>query len=195
MSTIEIQAQQIASFQGTTVRIRGYVQTVRDLGNLVFLVIRDAEGYVQAVAHNSDVLPLAKTLTPESVVSIEGTVVQQTKKQEQYEISITRLEILAQPVETPPVEISKTNKVDALALTTMLDYRPLTLRSEKARAIFRIEAEFCAAFGEFLRSQRFVEIHSPKIVSTGTEGGADLFAIDYFGSKAFLTRALSSINR
>ena len=51
MSTIEIQAQHIAGFQGTVVRIRGYVQTVRDLGNLVFLVIRDAEGYAQAVAH------------------------------------------------------------------------------------------------------------------------------------------------
>jgi nondiscriminating aspartyl-tRNA synthetase len=71
----------------------------------------------------------------------------------------------------------------------MLDYRPLTLRSEKARAIFRIEAEFCAGFREFLGSQRFVEIHSPKIVSTGTEGGANLFVIDYFGKRAYLAQS------
>ena len=71
----------------------------------------------------------------------------------------------------------------------MLDYRPLTLRSEKARAVFKIEAELCAGFREHLGLERFVEIHSPKIVSTGTEGGANLFSIDYFGKTAYLAQS------
>jgi nondiscriminating aspartyl-tRNA synthetase len=132
---------------------------------------------------------MAKSLTPECVVVLEGTVVAQAKKEGQYEISITKLAVLSRPSVTLPVEISKNNKVDALSLSTMLDYRPLTLRSEKPRAIFKIEAEFCAGFRQFLGSESFTEIHSPKIVSTGTEGGANLFSIDYFGKKAFLAQS------
>jgi len=189
MSTIEIQSHQASAYKGRTVRLKGYVHAVRNMGNLAFVIVRDANGTIQAVADKPEVMKAARELTAESVVSIEGKVIEQPKSAQQVEISIEKLDLLAQPKDTLPVEISKISKVDGLALTTMLDYRPLTLRSEKARAIFRIEAEFCAGFREFLGSQRFVEIHSPKIVSTGTEGGANLFVIDYFGKRAYLAQS------
>jgi len=189
MSTIEIQSNQASAYKGHTVRLKGHVMAVRNMGNLAFIIVRDGDGTIQAVADKPEVMKIARELTAETVVSIEGTVIQQPKAVEQMEISIDRLQVLARPKETLPIEIAKSSKVDGLALTTMLDYRPLTLRSEKARAIFRIEAEFCAGFREFLGSQRFVEIHSPKIVSTGTEGGANLFAIDYFGKRAYLAQS------
>jgi len=188
MNAIQSQTREIPSHQGHSVRVKGYVQAIRDLGNIAFLVIRDAVGTVQAVVEQPEALQLAKTLSQETVVDLEGTVVAQSKNKE-FEISVTRLKILSTPAETLPVEISKTVKVDALALNTMLDYRPITLRNEKARAIFKIEAELCAGFREFLGSERFVEIHSPKIVSTGTEGGANLFPIDYFEKKAYLAQS------
>jgi nondiscriminating aspartyl-tRNA synthetase len=189
MSTIEIQSIQASAYKGRTVRIKGHVNAVRNMGNFAFVIVRDADGLIQAVADKPEVMQVARELTAETVVSIEGTVIEQPKAAQQLEISIEKLQIVAQPKETLPVEINKANKVDGLSLTTMLDYRPLTLRSEKARAIFRIEAEFCAGFREFLGSQRFVEIHSPKIVSTGTEGGANLFVIDYFGKRAYLAQS------
>jgi nondiscriminating aspartyl-tRNA synthetase len=189
MSPIEIQSNQVSTYKGRTVRLRGHVSAVRNMGNFAFVIVRDADGTIQAVADKPEVMQIARELTAETVVSIEGTVIEQPKSAQQLEISIEKLQVISQPKETLPVEIAKANKVDGLALTTMLDYRPLTLRSEKARAIFRIEAEFCAGFREFLGSQRFVEIHSPKIVSTGTEGGANLFVIDYFGKRAYLAQS------
>jgi nondiscriminating aspartyl-tRNA synthetase len=189
MSTAEIQSDQVGSHQGQTIRIKGHVHAVRDLGNLVFLVIRDSSSTVQAVVHQATILVIAKSLAPECVVIVEGSVVVQTKDKEQFEISVTSIEVLSRPATTLPVEISKNSKVDALALSTMLDYRPLTLRSEKPRAIFKIEAEFCAGFREFLSGERFTEIHSPKIVATGTEGGANLFVVEYFGKKAYLAQS------
>jgi nondiscriminating aspartyl-tRNA synthetase len=146
-------------------------------------------GTVQAVVEDSHALQTAKSMSAETVVDVEGTVVAQSAKGTGFEISVSRLDVISTPAQTLPVEISKTSKIDGLALNTMLDYRPLTLRNEKARAIFKIEAEFCAAFREFLGRENFVEIHSPKIVSTGTEGGANLFPIDYFGKKAYLAQS------
>lgn len=88
-----------------------------------------------------------------------------------------------------PVEVSKNKKIEALGITTLLDYRPLTLRNEKVSAIFKLEAALCRGFREFLHDLGFTEIHSPKIVSTGTEGGAQLFPIEYFGKTAYLAQS------
>jgi nondiscriminating aspartyl-tRNA synthetase len=83
--------------------------------------------------------------------------------------------------------------MSGLSLPTMLDYRPLTLRAPSVRAIFEIEAEICSAFREHLSKLEpggpFVEINSPKLVSTGTEGGAQLFKLEYFGKTAYLAQS------
>jgi nondiscriminating aspartyl-tRNA synthetase len=185
----EIQISEIASHQGKRVGVKGHIHAIRDLGNICFLVIRDGGGTIQAVAHEPGVVSQVKGLTPETVIIAEGTLVAQSKAPQQLELSLTSVEVISKPVAALPVEISKPGRVDALGLSTMLDYRPLTLRSEKARAVFKIEAAFCAAFREFLTRERFVEIHSPKLVSTGTEGGANLFSVEYFGKRAYLAQS------
>jgi nondiscriminating aspartyl-tRNA synthetase len=189
MSTVEIQSGAANAHAGQTVRIKGHVQTVRDMGNLVFLVVRDQSATVQAVAESQSVLAPARALSAETPVIIEGTVMEMPRKPGQYEIKVSEIISLSKPAESLPVEISKAQKMESLSLSAMLDYRPLTLRSEKARAVFKLEAALCAAFREFLTKERFVEIHSPKIVSTGTEGGAQLFKIDYFGRTAYLAQS------
>lgn len=189
MSIIETRTDQIHLHAGKTVALRGHVQALRDLGNLVFLVLRDAKGVVQIVAEESIPLQKAKGLLLETPVTITGTVVSHQEKGGKLEINLLDLSVLAAPAEAPPIEIGKQKKMDTLSLSTMLDYRPLTLRNEKVRAIFRIEAALCAAFRQFLNRERFVEIHTPKIVSTGTEGGAQLFTVDYFGKRAYLAQS------
>lgn len=194
MSTTEIQIRQAAQHQFQTtanlVKVRGHVQSVRDLGNLVFLTLRDRTGTLQVVAEQKELVEQCREVTHETPVIAIGKIETQIgREQAASELRLEKLVVLSKSRSVPPVEISKEKKMSTLSLQAMLDYRPLTLRNEKVRAIFKIEAEFCHAFRTYLRSQNFTEIHSPKIVSTGTEGGANLFAIEYFGRKAFLAQS------
>jgi nondiscriminating aspartyl-tRNA synthetase len=188
MTTVEISSSQLSQHTGSTVRIHGHIQSLRDMGNLAFVVIRDMAGAVQLVADEQDVLSVVRQAGTETPVIAEGVVVARPQGQG-FEIQLKELTLLSTPAQSLPVEIGKQSKVDGLALSTMLDYRPLTLRSPKVRSIFKIEAVFCEAFREFLRERQFTEIHSPKIVATGTEGGAQLFKLNYFGREAFLAQS------
>ena len=75
------------------------------------------------------------------------------------------------------------------SLETVLDFRPLTLRNERERAVFRIQDALVRGFTEFLQQQDFVQIHTPKLVSQGAEGGANIFRLDYFGKEAYLAQS------
>ncbi|HEY9793370.1 MAG TPA: aspartate--tRNA(Asn) ligase [Candidatus Obscuribacterales bacterium] len=172
-----------------TVQVRGHVQAIRKLGNLAFLVIRDRSGSIQAVAEHPDVLAVVEQLSAETPVIVTGEIAEHPGNGGGVELHIRELKPMAKTVGSPPVEIAKNKKVDELSISTLLDYRPLTLRNEKVRAIFKIEAAFCRAFRAFLTAEGFTEIHSPKIVATGTEGGAQLFALKYFEKQAFLAQS------
>ncbi|MEI6580089.1 MAG: aspartate--tRNA(Asn) ligase, partial [Eubacteriales bacterium] len=89
--------------------------------------------------------------------------------------------------EQPPVVIN--NKEVAASLETLLDYRPITMRNAKERAIFKIQEGICKGFRDFLINNQFTEIHTPKIVLTGAEGGANIFKLDYFGKEAYLAQS------
>jgi nondiscriminating aspartyl-tRNA synthetase len=184
--TISSQAQLMLK---QTVEVRGHVQNVRRLGNLAFLVVRDRGGTVQVVVETPELLAVVDQLSPETPVALTGEVVEHPGNGGGVELHAHSLTALAQASPPLPVEIGKNKKMDELAITTLLDYRPLTLRNEKVRAIFKIEAALCRGFRQFLTSEGFTEIHSPKIVSTGTEGGAQLFALKYFERQAFLAQS------
>lgn len=192
--------REIEQYVGKQVRLAGFVQACRDLGNICFLKIRDHSGSVQVVVEEGEALDAAKQIRVECPVSVIGVVVQSVDKGtgssvpgkvivRGLEIHATAISAYAELSEPLPVEVHKTNKMDNLSLNTMLNYRPLTVRNEKTLAIFKIESEICQAYRNFLLAQDFVEIHSPKIVSTCTEGGANLFAIEYFGTKAYLAQS------
>ena len=101
---------------------------------------------------------------------------------------VTALRVLS-PAQEPPLEINRPAKMAKTKLDTVLDQRAVSLRAPEIRAIFEVQAELLHAFGEYLRSQGFTEVKSSKIVATGTEGGANLFEIDYFGTPAFLAQS------
>ncbi len=195
------------------VRIKGHLQSMRDLGQIMFLIVRDASATIQVVVTEASLQEQLRLLTNETPCYFEGYLqAQQVKKRKEtkateiketaesqqaasisptsgVELVLTAVEALASGLLVPPIEIGKQTKIDNLAASTLLDYRPLTLRNEKVRAIFKIEAEILKAFRHFLNSENFSEIHSPKIVATGTEGGAQLFKIDYFGRTAYLAQS------
>lgn len=189
MSTERLSIQQATCREGEVVHVAGHVHSMRDLGKVFFINVRDASGVLQTVVEKDSLLAIAREVSLETPVRISGKLVGQTSKNGGFEIKVETLEPLAKVIDTPPVELSKDKKMDGLSMSTLLDYRPVTLRNPKVKAIFKIEAAITRAFREFLTGEHFVEIHSPKIVATGTEGGAQLFKLDYFGRTAYLAQS------
>jgi nondiscriminating aspartyl-tRNA synthetase len=206
MSTPQITSIQAPAFLNKTVQLKGHIQTLRKMGNLIFLVLRDRSGSLQFVVEDPSVVAQVEHLQCETPIEITGEVVEhpgKTPKSSQttasavdplpisakIEIRTVSVKPLASPPGPLPVEISKDKRMDSLSVPSMLDYRPLTLRNPKVRAIFKIAACLSKSFRDFLTAEEFVEIHSPKIVATGTEGGSNLFRLDYFGKQAFLAQS------
>ncbi|MBX9689171.1 MAG: aspartate--tRNA(Asn) ligase [Candidatus Obscuribacterales bacterium] len=169
--------------------LHGHVYALRRFGSLLFIVLRSRKGLEQIVVDKPELLVLAESLSCETAIRVRGNLMPKPGEQEVSELHACEIELLSTPNSALPVEISREKRMQSLSLNALMEYRPLTLRNEKVRAIFKIEAEFCRAFREFLCGQEFTEIHSPKIVSTGTEGGASLFSIDYFEKKAYLAQS------
>lgn len=171
---------------GKTATINGYVDVRRDHGKLIFLVIRDRTGYVQAVAlpNHDGVVAEASKLRAEFVVSVTGNVNKRPEKMVKadepngdIELEILSIEILSQAQELP------FDKDAELNLDTMLDYRPLTLRREREHAIFKVQHEIVQAYRDFLTSEGFSEFQAPKIVGDDAEGGSGVFKLEYLKDK------------
>ncbi|GHF56633.1 nondiscriminating aspartyl-tRNA synthetase [Deinococcus metalli] len=171
----------LAAHDGQTVRLQGFVHARRDLGGVQFVVLRDVSGLTQCVGSGLH-LPLA-----ESSVEVVGTVKAHPKAPGGFEVQVKDFRVISAAVEAPPVEIPKMEwNVNP---ETMLDYRVVTVRGLKERAALRVQAELVAGFRDHLITEGFTEISTPKIVSAGAEGGANLFPIDYFGHPAFLAQS------
>ena len=126
-------------------------------------------------------------LKEESCVEVLAEVVKEERAHDGYELHLLSVRILSAPAEPAPIVINQ-KKVDT-ALEKKLDYRPISLRNEKERAIFRIQAALCEGFRKYLNGQHFTEIHTPKLVAAGAEGGANIFKLDYFGKEAYLAQS------
>jgi nondiscriminating aspartyl-tRNA synthetase len=167
---------------GQEVTLQGWVHWRRNLGGIQFLVLRDRSGIAQCVlSHDYDV-PIA-----ESVVEVRGSVVESRKAPGGLEIQANGLTIIAKASHPAPVEVAKEEW--RANPETLLDYRYVSLRGLKERAVLSVQARLVQLFREFLIGQSFTEIFTPKIVSAGAEGGANLFEVDYFGQKAFLAQS------
>jgi nondiscriminating aspartyl-tRNA synthetase len=171
---------------GAEVTIAGYVDVRRDHGKLVFLDLRDRSGLVQAVAlpNHAEVVRTAQTVRPEYVVRARAQVnarpermIKSDQQNGDIELELLELTVLAPAQELPFATDAELN------MDTLFDYRPLTLRRERERAIFKVQAELIHGYREFLRSEGFTEFQAPKIVGDDAEGGAEVFRFEYFNDK------------
>lgn len=174
---------------GRRVRTSGWLHTLRQIGKLNFVVLRDGWGIIQAVTEDeADLQPLlANGLGAETVIALEGLVVSAPQAPGGLELHQPRLEIITPVAEPPPVVINK-RQIKA-ALTTQLDHAVLVNRHPQRRAVFRLAAGAMAGFRATLSARGFTEIQTPKIVASATEGGANVFQLDYFGRPAFLAQS------
>jgi len=171
---------------GETVRLQGWVHRIRALGKINFIILRDRLGLIQTVADKSVDI---SDLTHESVVEIRGKVVEAPKVALGVEVQVEALDVVSRAPSDLPLEINKPLELSHTPLDRVLDFRPLSLRNMEVRSIFKIQSEILWAFQHFMRSKGFTEIKTSKIVSTGTEGGAELFEIKYFERAAYLAQS------
>jgi nondiscriminating aspartyl-tRNA synthetase len=171
--------------QGKPVNIQGFVHRIRSLGGANFMVLRDGTGEIQVFVDAET--PGFKSIKEGFIVRISGLCKTEERAPKGFEVVADNIETLVAPPEELPFTINKDN----LKLHLDLDIynRPITLRHLKYRHLFKIQEGLARGFREFLMDHEFTEIFTPKIVGTGTEGGANVFTLDYFGKPAFLAQS------
>lgn len=182
--TIGIQEIMQGSYENKTVKINGAVHTIRNMGEVAFVILRKADGLVQCVYEEGKMNFDLKNLKEESSVEITGTVITEKRAPHGFEIHLETIDILSQPEEVLPIAINKYKM--HTSLEARLAVRPVSLRNVRERAKFKIQEGIVRGFRDFLYSQGFTEIHTPKIVARGAEGGSNVFRLDYFNKKAEL---------
>lgn len=171
-------------YVGKTVKMNGAVHNIRDMGEFAFVILRKAEGLVQCVYEEGKTEFDLKNLKEESAVEVTGVVELEERAPQDFELRLTGIRVLSELAETMPIAINKW-KMNT-SLETRLSLRPVSLRNVRERAKFKIQEGIVRGFREFLSSQGFTEVHTPKIVSRGAEGGANVFKLNYFNKKAEL---------
>lgn len=164
--------------------VRGWVHKIHDLGHITFVHLRDKTGIVQLVVDREHREQLRLEMSIEAI----GEKVLNQKAPGGIEISVREICILGKVhYDNLPIEVNCYKQ--KASLEKQLDYRSLSLRAPRIRAIFKIQEEITNAFRSYLKALRFSEIHTPKIISSSTEGGSEMFTVNYFDRRAFLSQS------
>lgn len=166
------------------VTLNGMVHALRPLGGVTFFTLRTQAGLVQCVCGRGDDPP---DLCEECAVRVSGVLAEEPRAPGGFELTGAQVAVLSRPAAPLPVPVCKDRL--KLNLDTELGLRPVVVRSRRACAVFRIQAAITRAFRDYLQEEGFTEIHTPKIVHAGAEGGSNIFRLDYFGRKAFLAQS------
>ena len=176
--------EELGEFISGPVRIRGWIYRLRVLGKTTFVILRDCSGEAQCVTATED---FREHLKVEDVVEIRGSVRREPRAKAGIEVEIAEIRVLNRASQNLPFHSAAS--VDGVGLETLIQYRPLALRTEAVGDVFRVQAGLLAAFRDALNRRRFTEIVTSKIVGGGTEGGSNLFEIRYFERAAYLAQS------
>lgn len=172
---------EISNHEGEKVVIKGRIFNIRNLGNISFLIVRDYSGVIQVVASKEF------EVGPGDIVSIEGMIKKDERAKGGFEMKADKVEVITKNKETLPFDLEKDDI--NLNLNTLLDYRTISLRHPKVQSIFRLYDLLLKSYDEAMRDEGFVEIKTPKILGSASEGGANFFKVDYFEKKAVLAQS------
>ncbi len=170
--------------------VAGWVREIRDFGKLKFVILADREGELQITAKKGEVqeevLKVIDELGKEWVIAVEGRIRKNEKASRGIEMVPEKIKVLAKSESVLPLEVRAKARAE---LPTRLDNRFLDLRKQEVMSIFKIRSEISNAIREFFHANGFIEIHTPKIVASATESGANVFPILYFEREAFLAQS------
>lgn len=169
---------------GSSLKLKGWVYKIHDLGKISFVILRDKTGLIQLVLNNSQ----REGLKLEMPIEVVGEKVINQKAIDGIEVHVVMLKKVAEiHYDVLPFSINS-GEID-VNLENQLNYRSVSLRNPRVRAPFKIQEEIVEAFRSFLKKECFTEIHTPKIVASGTEGGSEMFSVNYFNRRVFLAQS------
>ena len=185
--TLELGELVAGDYTGKEVKVNGAVHTIRDMGDVAFVVLRKREGLLQCVFEEGVTAFDIKTLKEASTVEVEGVVAVEDRAPNGIEVRLKTIKVLSEPAEPMPLAISKW-KLNT-SLEAKLSMRPISLRNVRERAKFKIQEGIVRGFRDFLFKEGFTEIRTPKIGAKGAEGGANMFRLEYFHRPAVLAQS------
>ena len=186
----KIPIKDLKNYLNKEVIIAGFVQTIRDHGNLKFLLIRDRTGTFQVViTKDNQNFEIAKKIITESVVKIQGIVKEEKQAPNGFEINPIEIEILSLANGELPIPIVSEKGAEEVDQTKRLDWRFLDLRNPRNLKIFQVWTELEKGFRNYFNQNGFIQIYTPSLMSTSSEGGSEVFEVKYFDRKAYLAQS------
>ena len=174
-----------SSMEGQDVVFGGWIVDLRKLGKMAFLTIRDVTGMCQVIV-KGDSMNLLEGLNRQSVVRITGKVQASKAKDFDFEIAASEIQVLAKA--EYPLPIDPIGRLES-DIDNRLNSRALDIRNQKTASIFKLRHHVLSSIRETLSKEKFIEITTPKIIGSASEGGANLFGLDYFGNQAYLAQS------
>lgn len=182
--------ENLEEFLDKEITIEGFVESVRDLQYVCFIVLRDSTGKVQVTIEkegNDDLVNSVGGLVPESTLKVTGKLVKNEKvKLRGFEFIPASIEVTSKCLSELPFNYKDS---ESALIDTRLDNRFIDLRSEKNILMFKIQSYFVESLREFLYNNNFTEIHTPKLLGAASESGSEVFEVEYFDTKAYLAQS------
>ena len=172
--------------KGQKVIVGGWVEDLRELGKLSFITLRDVTGVSQIVVAGPENLLQVKDLTKQSVVLVTGAVQESKARDFAFEIKAERIEILSRAIH--PLPIDPLGRLES-GIDNRLNARALDLRNQKTASIFKIRHNVLLCIRKVISDNGFLEVNTPKIIGSASEGGANLFSLKYFDKQAYLAQS------
>lgn len=170
---------------GTCAKLQGFVDACRNKKSIAFIVLRDITGKIQVTVDKNATPQLSEVLyniTHDSVITVVGDVIENSY------VKLNGIEVLAK--ELVIESVAEPLPIDENSFPELkMDYRWVELRSEKNQLIFKVQTLIADSMRQFLLQNNFLEIHTPKLIGAASESGAEVFALDYFGTKAYLAQS------
>jgi nondiscriminating aspartyl-tRNA synthetase len=178
------------SFEGKTVTLMGWISSIRDHGNIQFIMLRDKDGDTQIIAKKGQcpdsIYEQVLQLKEHTSLGIHGKVVSQRKAPNGIEVIPLEIKVFSIPIQAPPFMVQNRNPA---GIDTRLDYRAIDLRRKYLQDIFIIRNNILKYIRTFLSDDKFIEVNTPKIIATASEGGTALFPIFYYEREAFMAQS------
>ncbi|MEX1995667.1 MAG: aspartate--tRNA(Asn) ligase [Candidatus Saccharimonadales bacterium] len=174
---------------GKEITVRGWLHKKRLLGGLNFIVVRDRGGLVQIVLQDESEVEKLRGMQIGTIIAVTGKAVEEPRAPGGAELHEPKITIEVPVTDESPIEIDKPLSHKPENLDTLFDYRVIGLRNPREAAIFKVQEQALHSIRSFLKGQDFTEYNSPKLLSGATEGGAEVFKLDYFGKEATLAQS------
>ncbi|HSX16337.1 MAG TPA: aspartate--tRNA(Asn) ligase [Candidatus Saccharimonadales bacterium] len=186
---MRILSSEVREHIGEAVHVEGWLHKKRLLGGLTFINVRDRRGLTQVVLQDKDEVEKLRGLQIGTVLAVEGTVKEEPRAPGGAELHDAKITVLVPVTDEPPIEIDKPLSHKPENLDTLFDNRVIGLRNLQEQTIFKVQAKVLEAAREYFIQNGFTEMNTPKLLAGATEGGAEVFKLDYFGKEATLAQS------